>query len=281
MPSYQPTQLNKFLAAAQANGKLSPALYLGDSWFQYPLRPRTPNLQRLISNEFHDKIIGLDDSYPGRDADEVLGLIKRWRDIAADLQANKRPLKLILLSLGGNDVIGKDFGRHLHKKDQTPGTIDWPWAAQIPQAARRRFDFIELKKTFQNVRDAYMAILDLRRDFAPRATIITHTYADVTPSDTPYKFAGIALSGPWIHQPLNDAGILDLDEQREISRWLLQSFHALLAGIGTKQDPLVVLDTRQEIPDSALWDNEIHPRGKGYRLLAEGHWFPAIRKALR
>lgn len=276
MPSFQITELNKFLATATKNKKLKPALYLGDSWFQYPLR-RFPDLQRLISNKFHDQIVGLDDSYPGRDADEVIGLIKRWRDIAADLKASGRPLQFILLSLGGNDVIGKDFSRHLHKSDQTPGVVDWPWAPTIPAAALKRFDFEALRETFSKIRGAYQAILELRDEFAPKAKVITHTYADVCPSDTPYKLAGIALSGPWIHEPLNEAQITDTDVQREISRWLLQSFHALLLDIGRNKEKFTVLDSRQELSDPKLWDNEIHPRGKGFRALAEDHWFPAIR----
>lgn len=281
MPAFPITRLKQFFAAIEDARfrKRVPALFIGDSWFQYPLRSY-PDLQRCIATEFDTRLIGLDDSYPGRDADEVVGLIGRWTDIAADLKARKRPLALICVSLGGNDVIGKDFGRHLHKTDQNPGAVDWKYSATIPADALRRFDFVALNATFDSIQAAYARILALRQAHAPGAAIITHTYADVVPSDTPYKFAGIALSGPWIHDALDKAGIRDPDAQRVISRWLLESFADLLARIRKGQRRFVVLDTRGELSDPALWDNEIHPVGKGFKQLARDHWFPAVRANL-
>jgi lysophospholipase L1-like esterase len=281
MPAFPITRLKQFFAAIEDRrfARRAPALFIGDSWFQYPLRSY-PDLQRCISTEFDTQLIGLDDSVPGRDADEVQGLSGRWANIAADLAARGRPLKLICVSLGGNDVIGRDFARHLHGSNQNPGPVDWEFAPDIPPDALRRFRFDALRATFDRVQQAYGRIIEIRNRHAPDATLITHTYADVAPSDTPYKFAGIALSGPWIHDALNRAGIRDPQAQRVISRWLLQSFAGLMARIARRRKDFVVLDTRTELEDPALWDNEIHPVGKGYKQLARDHWFPAIRNVL-
>lgn len=281
MPTFHITRTQAFLnaIAADTRRKLAPALFVGDSWFQYPLRSYR-DLQGRISHHFRDRLIGIDDSYPGRDADEVPGLAKRWFNLAAELKGLQRPFQLILLSMGGNDIIGQDFGRHLFETDQTQ-TPDWPWQPDIPEVCLRRINFTELSQSFAIVRAAYEVMIQLRDSQAPGAHILTHTYADITPSPTPFKFAGLPITGPWLHEPLMRVGISEEIEQRALSRWLLASFAALLADIAEDTPNFVVLDSRQELPDYAgWWDNEIHPLGKGFKHLADTYWIPAVDAAL-
>ncbi len=281
MPTFHINRTKAFIdaIAADTRRKLSPALFVGDSWFQYPLRSYR-DLQGRISHHFHHQLIGIDDSYPGRDADEIPGLAKRWFNLAGELKAMRHPLKLIMLSLGGNDIIGQDFGRHLFASDQSQ-TPNWPWQPVIPDICSRRINFTELGNSFETVRAAYQIMIDLRDSQAPDASILTHTYADITPSATPYKFAGLPVAGPWLHKPLVKVGIRKASEQREMSRWLLASFAALLHDIAASTNDFVVLDSRNELPDFAgWWDNEIHPLGKGFKHLADKYWIPAVGAAL-
>lgn len=70
--------------------------------------------------------------------------------------------------------------------------------------------------------------------------------------------------------------------QREISRWPLLSFANLLKAVAKGKQKVAVLDSRLELPDfDGWWDNEIHPLGPGFKLLAEKYWFPAVEKALK
>ena len=41
-----------------------------------------------------------------------------------------------------------------------------------------------------------------------------------------------------------------------------------------------VLDTRLELEDPDLWDNEIHPTGEGFKHLFDNHWKPEIAAAV-
>jgi hypothetical protein len=273
------SQFGQYVKLIRDNPRKQRVLYLGDSWFQYPLR-RFADLQTRIDTRFRTHALGLDDSYPGRDADETMGLIGRWRGFAAELARIRRPFNLICVSMGGNDIIGRDFAQHLFKQPTNQPPFEWPWSDSIPDIVLTRISIKSLREAFDTVAFAYGLIFKLRDDFAPGATVITHTYADVTPSNTPYTFLGIK-AGPWIWKPLTGVGIKDPALQREITRWLLLSFANMMASVASQSRKVVVLDTREELPDfDGWWDNEIHPLGPGFKLLAEEYWFPAVRKAL-
>ncbi len=254
------------------------ALTIGDSWFQYPLR-FYPDLQtRLSSNKiFGERVNFLDDSYPGRDAKDVPRMIRNWREIAAVLASRGRPFRLFLLSLGGNDVIGKDFERHLTDGSGRDGS-KWAWNDRVPAAVRRWIDLGELAATFDSIAASYDLIVAMRDEFAPAATIIGHTYAAVTPMDKPYKFFKLR-AGPWIRKPATKHGIPAKDQQI-ILDWLLESFHTLLQSVAGRAGRFVVVDTRRELTDPAGWDNEIHPLGEGFVHLADTFWAPAVERAL-
>jgi hypothetical protein len=274
-------QLAKYLRLLEKFPERKRGLCIGDSWFQYPLRSYA-DIQRLIASpkEFGTKINFVDDSYPGRDADEVIGMIKRWSRLAYTLQQDFEPFDVILLSLGGNDVIGLDFARHLKPAAAaTDAVIDWPWNENIPAVARNHIRFDELRETFQTIVKAYHLIVEMRDRFAPDALIITHTYADVTPSSMAYTFLTFR-AGPWIWGPATKLG-LPAHEQKELTRWLLASFHGLLLEVKSRTNRFTVLDTRLELPNAEKdWDNEIHPRGPGFRHLVAQHWRPAIKHAI-
>lgn len=274
-------QLAKYFQILSEYPRRKRGLCIGDSWFQYPLRSY-PDLQRLIAStgEFGSRINFVDDSYPGRDAEEVIGMIKRWRRLAFTLQQDFKPFDVILLSLGGNDVIGLDFARHLKPAGvASVGSIDWPWNTDIPAVVRTHINFDELRKTFVTIAKAYRMIIDMRDELAPNALIITHTYGDVTPSELAYKFLTFR-AGPWIWCPATALGLAP-DEQKELTRWLLASFHGLLCDLQSQTTRFTVLDTRMELPDKDKdWDNEIHPRGPGFRHLVAQYWRPAIEDAI-
>lgn len=257
------------------------ALTVGDSWFQYPLRSYG-DLQSKIAAHFRTRIVFHDDSSPGRDADqlpsEVLPRLNRFAAHMNDVE--RKPFQLILLSLGGNDVIGKDFGRHLKKKSQAQSGDPTGWTSPPPPAVLDHIRFDALRTTLDVVQDAYLGIIELRRKHAPKAHIICHTYADVTPSKAPYSFIGYE-SGPWMWTPMRAIGLTDPDQQRIVSRWLLEQYAGLLKSIARNRSFMTVLDTRTKLPDyDGWWDNEIHPLGKGYQKLVDEDWIPEIRRHL-
>jgi len=279
MSSTHISQLTRYFRQLERFPRRLRGLAIGDSWFQYPLRSY-PDLQRLIAspNLFGLRINFVDDSDPGRDADEVFGLIKRWQRLARTMREDFKPFDVILLSLGGNDVIGLDFQRHLKSANVLSVPVDFPWNNDRPEVVNRHVRLDALSETFSSIANAYRAIIALRDADAPDAVIFTHTYADVTPSQVGYTFLTFR-SGPWIFGPATELG-LSQDDQKRLTRWLLASFHGLLLDLQAATTHFEILDTRLELPDVAAWDNEIHPRGPGFRQLAEQHWRPAIERVI-
>ncbi len=274
-------QLAKYLELVERHPTRARALSIGDSWFQYPLRS-FPDLQRRLATTalLRNRVMFLDDSYPGRDADEVHGLIRRWQRVARTLADRGKPFDLIVLSLGGNDVIGLDFERHLRRGPAAEADdLLWPWAGHIPAVAARHIDFEPLRATFANIFEAYRLIIQMRNESAGGATILAHTYASVTPSSIGYQFLTFK-AGPWIYGPATRLG-LSVPEQKVLVDWLLESFHGLLRGVQASSfaGRFEILDTRGELAD-ARWDNEIHPSAEGFRALVRDHWEPAVLRAL-
>lgn len=272
-------QLDEYIRKVTGRRALQRGLAVGDSWFQYPLRSYG-DIQRKLASRFRRQVAFLDDSVPGRDArtlpDVVLPRLER---VASHLQDLDKPFEVILASFGGNDVIGRDFAAHLKRDDGASHPGGWRWNAIIPDVARRHIRFDALDRTFDRIHQAYDGLVRLRNTYAPGATIIGHTYADVTPTDRAYQFA-LMTSGPWLWKPMQAVELKDPHEQRVLSRWLLESFSNLVHEFN-QDDNVVILDTRQELPEyKGWWDNEIHPNNRGFQALVDNRWAPAVTAAL-
>lgn len=258
----------------------SNVLTIGDSWFQYPLR-FYPDIQTRLSS---DDVFGrrsniLDDSHPGREASAVKQKIASWSNVAAYLQDKGKPFRAILVSLGGNDVVGLEFRDHVREQAGMDNSA-WPWSPAVPPVVRTWIRLDVLAATFQSIADNYRRIIAMRDMHAPDGLIVTHTYADVTPMNKPYVFKGFGVRmGPWIWPYLAPLGLSDA-ERKEIIRWMLASFHGLLVSLKAETHDFEVLDTRLELPDLADWDNELHPLGPGFVHLADKFWYPLLDPVL-
>src|SRR5688572_18913431 len=142
----------KFIDAAREFDKRKRALCIGDSWFQYPLRSYG-DIQRKLATHYRLEILSFDDSNAGRDAKQVPTEIQpRLNRFCAHMaQVEKKPFNLILVSLGGNDVIGQDFPLHLKKKSQPADGTTFQWNKNIPPSVRRFIKLNPLSETFSKV----------------------------------------------------------------------------------------------------------------------------------
>lgn len=272
----------KFVDTIRRYPRRKRALTIGDSWFQYPLRAYG-DLQRKLAVNYRTRIVFFDDSSAGRDARQLPQQVQPRLDrLARHLkEVENKPFDLILVSLGGNDVIGEDFAGHLKRKGQPAATAVFAWNPAIPQVVHDHIRLEALADTFAAIQAAYLGILRMRNQFAPGARVICHSYADVTPADAPYQFVGYS-AGPWLLTPMRKVGLTDAAAQRELARWLLQSFENLLLELARRRPYMTVLKSRRELPDyRGWWDNEIHPLGKGFQHLVDTHWIPEIDRWLQ
>lgn len=228
----------------------------GDSWFNkfYPSRD---NLLEQLDLSQRCRI--LDHSWSGDKADDMFAP----RRIAAVAQyLDLCQYKAILVSAGGNDIIG-NIGALLN------GTGN---GATLSNGA--------VENAFDHVEALLRAFCDARaRSSRNRMTrIFIHAYDFVTPRNAPVKGN---IAGPWVYPRLIAKGVTAPAAQLALvtellTRWLarltlladptsaqhIAGFHVFLSqGILT---PANANDTGR----SGDWEDEIHPSKAGYRKIA-------------
>jgi hypothetical protein len=177
----------------------------------------------------------------------------------------------ILLSGGGNDLI--DAAPELLKRNDaaTGDPADY-------------VDSAALQQLIDKVQGAYAAIVAVRDDDSSQCKgkpIYVHTYDYPTPRDSPARFLGAGILGPWLYPAFL---LADIPEPMwtAVSDYLLdqlaEAILALDSQSGSRPLPGVfVLETRKTLNRARLgsiasdgdWANEIHPNTTGYRKLAE------------
>lgn len=240
----------------------------GDSWFNkfYPARGNL--LEQL---DLTQRTHMLDHSWSGDKADDMFAP-NRIDAIAQYLDLY--PFRAILLSAGGNDVIG-NIGALLAGSGNT--------ATLSNAAVESAFDDVEdLLRNFCRARSTST------RNAATR--IFIHAYDFVIPRNAPVKGN---LAGPWVYPRLIAKGVTSKARQTDLvrellMRWLerlttlaeptsakhIDGFHVLLTqGILT---PANANDSGR----SGDWEDEIHPTVAGYRKIAARLFNPLLNGIL-
>ncbi|MBL8300489.1 MAG: SGNH/GDSL hydrolase family protein [Rhodanobacteraceae bacterium] len=262
-------QLPRFDKAVNANPGAPRALCFGDSWFQYPFQ--AVDLNKQLARHFK-RTLFLNQSVAGRDsASWKIGLPQVQRAIA-DYRFDA-----ILLSGGGNDVVGDELTEFLKTPDQPQslGSTDWGW---LPPVVR---DYVRLE-TFEHALRYAMKdlgqVVQCRDLFSAQSIVYVHTYDYIYPDGRGFKGK---LKGPWVRPALLAVGLTDAAEQRNLTNWLLQQFRRVLREFVSQHRNLRLVDSLDVLKSKAQWDNEIHPTPAGFRALAEQAWVPALTGVLR
>ena len=199
------------------------------------------------------------------------GVIKR--DFADVLRYRDYAIRFILLSGGGNDVLGRNDIDRLLREPVPPAD---------PSAPETYFDQPTLERKLEGIRIAYEEILDMRETWAPEAIVVTHTYARVKPSGRPASVEiasfDVEVDGPWIAPFLQEKGIVDERTQQEVMDYLLgrvnETIRNVLSSHRGGRAPIVIVDTRNTVPalepgNPEHWQDEIHPSPMGFDILGQ------------
>lgn len=177
----------------------------------------------------------------------------------------------ILMSGGGNDLM-ESAPELLKKLD--PASDD-PADYVNPAALER------LVATVQGAYANIVAVRDSETSQSKGKPIYVHTYDYPTPRDSPARFLGAGVRGPWLYPAFL---LADIPQSMWIplSDYLLdrlaEAILALDSQSGSRPLPGVfVVDTRKTLSRARLgkvgsdgdWANETHPNTTGYRKLAE------------
>lgn len=238
------------------------ALFLGDSWFWYPLG----NIPRYVAPAFEYDIVVI-----GRNGSEAQDWSSKHRkeiDFAFKMYA--KDVRALVLSGGGNDIAGtSDFLRILAEDCSKAKNVEDCYRETQPD------------EIVGAIVGAYRQVIAKFRHYNPSAPVLAHNYDFAWPT-------GKGLFGPadWLKKPMDLVHVpknLRRDLLRDLLLRLRQAQMQLTedSSIGK----FVAIETGGTMPDDSdqvdqWWDNELHPTIKGWKLLSKKAFIPAIRKAV-
>jgi hypothetical protein len=244
------------LAAAANAGTKGWLIAEGDSWFDYP---GTDLLDALQQSAYDVESVA-------RAGDRVemmafgRGQLDKFAAALEKVVGGGHIPKAILLSGGGNDMAGSEFGVLInHAGSPKQGFND--------SVVRGVID--------ERVRDAYVWIIRTITDLCQKMLkqkirIILHGYGYPVP-DGDGVLGGLGpLPGPWLRPGFIEKGFNSLVQNTEMMRTLIDRFNKMLQGVAAEFAHVRYVDLRDVLPArKTLWANELHPKEPGFKLAAK------------
>ncbi len=242
----------------------------GDSWFDYP---------------FHDVLEKLEDDFGFRvesvahkgDTVEQMAYddaqFKQLRRAFEHLSQDHKVPRAILLSGGGNDIAGTEFGVLLnHVKSGLP-----PINAKVADGVmeeRLRFATGYLISTVTRLGEQF---------FQKTIPVVIHGYGYPVPDGRGYLGGFWFLPGPWLKPGFVEKGFFandsaaELANCRDLMKDLIDRFNSVQASIAGSAgfEHVEYVDLRpllsNQLPNAYKnsWENELHPTGDGFKRVAE------------
>lgn len=244
------------LAEAARAGSKGWLIAEGDSWFDYP----GTDLLNALNQSAYD----VESVARAGDRVEMMafgrGQLDKFAAAVEKVIGNGHTPKAILLSGGGNDIAGGEFGFLLnHAGSPKEGFND--------SVVRGVVD--------ERVRDAYVWIIRTITDLCQKmlrrkVRIILHGYGYPIPDGDGVLGGWGPLPGPWLRPGFIEKGFNNLPQNTLMMRTLMDRFNNMLAGVAREFPHLRYVNLRDLLPATkTLWANELHPKEAGFRLAAK------------
>ena len=236
----------------------------GDSWFDYP---------------FYDVLKLLDDNYGYNvesaahrgDPIEAManqgGQLDKFARALEKVAAQGATPKAVLLSAGGDDIAGREFGMLLNNATSTIGG----WNSEVVDGVIN-----------QRIVTAYKSMLSsithlCQQDVGKTLPILVHGYDYPVPDGRGF-WGGWPFPGPWLEPGFREKLFNDLTTNLGLMHHIIDRFNAMLAGLVS--DPAFAnvhfVDLRNTLSTVLAgdaykdwWDNELHPTEKGFNLVTD------------
>jgi lysophospholipase L1-like esterase len=235
----------------------------GDSWFDYP----GEDVLSVLEDRFYYRVESVahrGDTIEGMAYD--LGQVDETTRIFEHVKQNGDTPRAILLSGGGNDIAGDEFGVLL--KHVSSG-LDPLNAKVVDGVVNERLAYA-IGAVIGKVTELSVGL------FGEKIPVLLHGYADPVPDGRGYLGGFWKLPGPWLKPGLSAKGHTGLQKGCDILVGLMKTFNDLLAAIPTVKgfEHVTYVDMRDllsnELPSQykRSWDNELHPTDDAYALVA-------------
>jgi hypothetical protein len=245
------------------NAQANPfALFLGDSWFWYPLG----NLPLYIAPAFEHDIVVI-----GKNGSEAQDwATKHRKEINFAFKMYARDVRALVLSGGGNDIAGtSDFLRILAEDCSQAKTVQDCYRETQPD------------EIVGAIVGAYRQVIAKFRHYNTHAPVLVHNYDYAWPT-------GKGLFGPadWLKKPMDLVGVPE-NLRRNLLKDLLLKLREAQLKLATDSEvgPMFAIESGGTMPDDGdkvdqWWANELHPTNKGWKLLCKKAFIPAIKSAI-
>lgn len=239
-------------------------LIVADSWFWYPMH----NLAAAIGEQMRDETL-VAVGFTGAEATQWGERYRKDIDFGFRMYADS--VQALLLSGGGNDIAGmKDFLRII--RDDCSG------AQTVEQCFQPGQPAVILSK----IMGAYTEVILRFRAYNQRAPVLMHNYDYAWPT-------GKGVFGPadWLRAPMEKARV-PAALRRPLFKLLINELHKAQQQLANdhRLGPLVALKSAGTLPETGdvvqqWWANELHPTPRGFNLLAEQVFVPALEQVLQ
>jgi hypothetical protein len=264
---------SKFYEALEnADSGTKTGLFFGDSWMAYVNIAQPSDLSICIAAAFK-KALFLDMATFGMDTPGWSSNVSEVLELQSEFGFD-----VIALSIGGNDIIGKNMPKFLKKPNQPQdaGTHVWtPYGSVVN-------DYVHLAQFEQAIQGILLDIgmvVDNVKVNSPEAVVVVHTYDVPFASDIGWKLGKIKV-GPWIRPNLEGVGLVDPADQRTLLSWLVKEFAAVLSSYVLSNPDMRIVNSIGTLPTQDLWANELHPSYDGFKKLVQKRWKPVLSKLL-
>jgi hypothetical protein len=243
--------------SALDDGANPTVLMVGDSWFWYPKQ----NLASAIAEQKTDETL-VAVGFCGAEAREWGDRFRR--DIDFGFKTYAAGVKALMLSGGGNDVVGAEHFRKLLLADCS--------GAQAPADC---FQPGQPGVMMSTIMLAYHEVIMRFRAYNKTAPVIMHNYDNAWPT-------GKGFFGPadWLREPMENARVPAI-LRRDLFKSLVNRLYNEQEQLSSNQalGTLMALRSSGTLPeDASWWDNELHPTPAGFDLLANRVFVPALRR---
>ena len=236
----------------------------GDSWFDYPL---------------YDVLKKLDDDYGynvesaahSGDPIEAMafqgGQLDKFARCLEKVQAQGATLKAALLSGGGDDIAGKEFGMLLNNATSSIGG----WNDEVVDGVLN----LRIAGAYKSMLAAITQLCE--QDVGHTVPILVHGYDYPVPDGRGF-WGGWPFPGPWLEPGFREKLFNDLPTNVGLMRVLIDRFNSMLAALPSIPEfgHVRYVNLRRtlstDLVDDAYrhwWDNELHPTDMGFTAVAD------------
>lgn len=231
----------------------------GDSWFDYPLH----DVLDMLEDEHGFEVQSV--AHHGDRVENMAFAEGQLNDFSRELEKLLRRgtvPRAILLSGGGNDVAGDQFGMLLnHAASPIAGLNADIVTGVIDKRIKAAFAFI------------IGVITQISEHYLTRPLpIVTHGYAHAVPDGRGFLGGFWFLPGPWLKPGFDEKGFGDLQRNTVIVEDLIDRFNEMAKSVAAEFAHVHYIDLRPVLRNESnykrFWANELHPTKAGFSLVA-------------